>query len=57
MTQPAPAPAKVSFLSALGAKLVQLAKNPVIKPLEVWALRAALAYLAVKLGITVDHSV
>ena len=35
------------------ARLETAAKSPVVRPLEVWALRAALAYVAVKLGIDV----
>lgn len=40
----------------LAARALTVARNPVVKPFEVWAIRAAVAYLAVKLGITIDHS-
>lgn len=30
-----------------------IARNPQVRPFEVWALRVALAYVAVKLGVDV----
>lgn len=33
------------------ARAERAARNPAVRPVEVWALRAVLAYVAVKLGI------
>lgn len=34
-----------------GAKTLVVLKNPVLRPFEVWALRAAFGAIAVKLGL------
>ena len=34
-------------------KLAVVVRDPRVRPLEVWALRVALAYVAVKLGVDV----
>lgn len=39
----------------IAKKIGAVARNPVVRPIEVWAIRAALAYLTVKLGIKADH--
>jgi hypothetical protein len=38
-------------------KVEAVAKNPALRPFEVWALRAVLAALAVRLGIDVKSLV
>ena len=30
---------------------LKIARNPVLRPVEVWALRAGFAFVAVKLGV------
>lgn len=42
-------------LRAVGGRLLAVAKNPVLKPVEIWALRAAFAALATYLGLDVKH--
>lgn len=39
------------------AKVVKEAKSPEARPVEIWVFRFVSAYVAVKLGIKVDHSV
>jgi len=39
------------------AKARAILISPVVRPVEVWAIRAALAWLAVKLGVGVDRFV
>lgn len=57
MTGPvAPTPAPVPAKPSLWARLLKLAKNPALRPFEVWAVRALFAYVAVKLGIKLDHA-
>ena len=38
-------------LKALAARVLKTARNPVLHPVEAWALRAIVAYAAVKLGL------
>ena len=38
-------------------KLWAIARNPVVRPVEIWALRAILAYAALKLGVDVKDLV
>ena len=37
------------------AKLKPVLSSPALRPAEVWAVRAIVAYVAVKLGVTVDQ--
>ena len=41
-------------MNAIIAKLKKLLASPAVHPAEVWAFRAAVAYIAVKLGITLS---
>lgn len=34
-------------------KVLSVAKNPILRPVEVWALRAIVTFVCVKLGIDV----
>lgn len=38
-------------VKAFAAKALKVAQNPALRPIEVWALRAIIAFAAVKLGI------
>lgn len=42
-----------ALIKRAAAKVETVARNPVVRPVEVWALRAILGYVAVKLGIDV----
>jgi hypothetical protein len=44
-------------MKAAVAWLRKQAANPVVRPVEVWLVRAAVAWVAVKLGVSVDHIV
>lgn len=35
--------------------VVAEAKSPEVRPIEIWLFRIAVAYISVKLGITVEH--
>lgn len=37
------------------SRVLVVARNPAFKPIEVWALRAAYAYVALKLGLDAKH--
>lgn len=43
----------MGFVSRGFSKFVKIAQNPSVRPVEVWALRAVLAWVGVKLGIDV----
>lgn len=38
-------------MKKLAARALRVLREPALKPLEVWALRAIVAYVAVKLGL------
>ena len=42
-------------MKAALAWLRKAAANPIVRPVEVWALRAIFAYAAAKLGIDLAH--
>ena len=39
-------------MKKLLARAKTVAKNPTVRPLEVWAIRAAIVYVAAKLGLS-----
>lgn len=36
-------------------RVVVVARNPIVRPVEVWALRALIAWVSVKLGVDLAH--
>lgn len=38
-------------------RVKKIAVSPIARPVEVWAVRAAYGYIAIKLGIAADHAV
>ena len=45
------------FLRSASAKALVVAKNPVLRPVEIWALRALFAAVAAYLGLDAKHLV
>lgn len=45
------------FVRKAAAKALAVARNPIIRPIEVWALRAGFTFVAVKLGLDLKSAV